>query len=300
MNIIDPHLHLFALSQGEYHWLKGGNPPFWPDKSKINHSYDESDIALNKDLSLAGFVHIEAGFDNQQPWRELNYLEGQCSLPFRSIAAINLLDNQIDFAASLERLRDNSSFVGVRHILDEEALSILSSHVAQTNFSHLNWGCHNHSLIFETQLDIADTPACDLLFQVMCQQQDTQFIINHMGFPSPDYQSMAWLEWQKNLKKLATLPNVAVKCSGWEMASRSYSSIWVEQCLTACLEAFTVKRVMLASNFPLCLFSKINYQSYWQELINLNAIQTLSTNEKSALCYNNALLYYQLAITENN
>ena len=82
IKIIDPHLHLFDLKQGDYHWLKADNPPNWPDKNVINNTFDEQDLSLSPPLSLAGFVHIEAGFDNLQPWRELNYLQKSCPITF--------------------------------------------------------------------------------------------------------------------------------------------------------------------------------------------------------------------------
>ena len=300
MNIIDPHLHLFALNQGKYHWLKDKNPPFWPDKHKINHSYDEIDIALSEGLSLQGFVHIEAGFDNEEPWQELRNLESRCQLAFRSIAGINLLDNQVTFAQSLEKSNNNSSFIGVRHILDDQVFTILKNDLAQANFTHLNNYSHQSRLIFESQLNFSDTPACELFFKLVSKQVDTLFIINHMGFPASDTTSSAWTQWYNNLTKLASLPNIAIKCSGWEMINRSYSTAWVEQCLHACLEAFTAKRVMLASNFPLCLFSQQSYQSYWQGLMDAKAIQALSTNEKSALSYDNALLCYKIPLSNDN
>ena len=90
MKIIDPHLHLFALELGHYHWLKAENPPFWPDKQHIYKSFDETDLMLTAPYSLAGFIHIEAGFDNEQPWRELAALEQSCNKPFRAIANIDL------------------------------------------------------------------------------------------------------------------------------------------------------------------------------------------------------------------
>ena len=71
MHIIDPHIHLFALAQGKYHWLKPENPPFWPDKYKICRNVTEQELSLTKPLHLDGFVHIEAGFDNERPHLEI-------------------------------------------------------------------------------------------------------------------------------------------------------------------------------------------------------------------------------------
>ena len=30
--VIDPHLHLFNLEDGDYHWLQEGYEPEWSDK----------------------------------------------------------------------------------------------------------------------------------------------------------------------------------------------------------------------------------------------------------------------------
>ncbi|HCM48032.1 MAG TPA: hypothetical protein DIS98_11195, partial [Colwellia sp.] len=67
INIIDPHLHLFSHSRGDYHWLKSENPPFWPDKHLLQQNFYIEDLnkaLVNEEIKLKGFVHIEAGFDN--------------------------------------------------------------------------------------------------------------------------------------------------------------------------------------------------------------------------------------------
>ena len=125
MNIIDPHLHLFDLNKGQYHWLKAENPPFWPDKSVIAKNFREQNLKLAPPLNLAGFVHIEAGFDNQQPWREIAWLEQNCQSNFRSVASLDITLMPEIFSQQLDKLLAYKSVVGIRHILDDEALSIL-------------------------------------------------------------------------------------------------------------------------------------------------------------------------------
>ena len=66
MDILDPHLHLFNLKSGDYHWLSPDNPPFWSDKAVIAKNFNESHLLLSTPFNLKGFVHIEAGFDNAQ------------------------------------------------------------------------------------------------------------------------------------------------------------------------------------------------------------------------------------------
>ena len=296
MKIIDPHLHLFDLAQGDYHWLKPDNPPFWPDKSVINQTFEESDLALEPAFTLAGFIHIEAGFDNNQPWRELITLEQTCKQPFRAIASIDLTLTNQAFNDCLTKLTALQSFVGVRHILDDDALFLLTNKQVLTNFSLLNNTAkqQNKALIFEAQLSLIDSASVRALCDVINDNSTISFIINHAGFPPTDMQSEEWQHWQSNLQKLSAYSNVAIKCSGWEMTDRGYTQAWLTQSLTFIFDSFGKDRMMLASNFPLCLFSHNNYQDYWQSIISNEFITTLSTQEKSALCYDNALRWYAI------
>ncbi|WP_159817856.1 amidohydrolase family protein [Colwellia sp. 20A7] len=296
MKIIDPHLHLFALAKGDYHWLKPENPPFWPDKARINKAYTEQDLALQPSLTLAGFVHIEAGFDNQQPWRELSYLEQTCNKPFRAIAAIDFTLSSQQFNECLNELALLTSFIGVRHILDEQALSLLSNQQVLANFNTFNELANqrNETLVFEAQLPLTEHAPANALCEVISDNTNIAFIINHAGFPPGNIETIEWQRWQSNLLKLSGYPHVAIKCSGWEMINRDYKQDWLTQNLVLIFNTFGKDRMMLASNFPLCLFSHNNYQDYWQSIISNEFITTLSTQEKSALCYDNALRWYAI------
>lgn len=296
MKIIDPHLHLFDLKQGDYAWLKAGNPPLWSDKALINKSFDEQYLKLEAPLSLAGFVHIEAGFDNQRPWRELDYLQKSCLLPFAAIANIDLTIDSDSFSQQLERLSRFASFIGVRHILDNSAFNLLTSKQVLTNISLLESTskAQEDKLVFEVQMSLADHIGVNALCDVIATNSNINFIINHAGFPVTTINSIEWKNWQASLVKLACFPHVAVKCSGWEMSDRDYDRNlqWLNLTLQVCFTAFGKERMMLASNFPLCLFTHSDYQSYWQYLLSTDFIKNINSQEKNALCYHNAFHYY--------
>lgn len=263
MKIIDPHLHLFNIEQGEYHWLKPENPPLWPDKKLINQSFSEDDLQLNNELTLAGFVHIEAGFDNKQPWREIAWLEENCQLPFKSIAGIDLSLNTSEFIKSIQHIKNFSSVVGVRDILDEKSVDYLSNQQVVNNLRQLS----DHQLIFELQMPLDNLHAVELLSTVLSVTQQLKVVINHAGWPP--YQNDKTVSkdhnnWLKGLEILGRHPKCSIKCSGFELTNRSYSKQWQMNVITTCLEYFGTKRVMLASNFPLCLLAK-SYQNYWQQ-----------------------------------
>ena len=115
-------------------------------------NFTEKDLHLSSPFELAGFVHIEAGFDNSKPWREIAWLERTCSLPFRSIAGINLLLPSNDFQQTLDKLCQYKSVVGVRDILDENAFDYLSNPLVRKNLALLELpGNGSQVVVYEGQ-----------------------------------------------------------------------------------------------------------------------------------------------------
>lgn len=289
--IIDPHLHFFELSLGHYHWLKEGAAPYWPDKANIRQNFHEKALTLNQETTLAGFVHIEAGFDNVQPWREIAWLESSCTLPFKTVAGIDLTLNKDDFVTQSSRVAQYQSVVGCRHILDEQAYSLLCQKNVQDNLAYL---ARNH-LSFDLQMSLNDKPAVDSLIQILENLPSLRLIINHAGWPPitstethRKTQQSTWQQWQSSLEALSAFKHCAIKCSGWEMLDRQYKSQWQFDIISQCIHAFGDKRVMLASNFPLVLL-KQDYHALWEHYLKLD----LTQKQITALTYANAAHWYK-------
>ena len=300
MKIIDPHLHLFNLSQGEYHWLKPDNPPFWPDKHKINKNFTEYDLDLSLNSSgnieLAGFVHIEAGFNNKQPWQEIDWLESSYNQPFRTIAGIDLSLEPTLFVDLVTQLIKRKSVVGVRDILDENTFETLSLPQVKKNLAILA----KYALIFELQMSMSDVKATTLLLSLLKNLPTLTIIINHAGWPPKNnkndthslHSKQQLSDWQHGLAAFSRLKQCSIKCSGFEMIDRSYDISFVDYIITQCIEKFGIDRVMLASNFPLCLLTK-SYQNYWQTYLE---DLTFSSSNLKQLCYLNASRIYQIPL----
>ncbi|WP_018982829.1 amidohydrolase family protein [Salinimonas chungwhensis] len=277
--LIDTHVHLFDTERGQYEWLQPNNPPHWPDKHLINRSFSPHDLALPTSISLNGIVHIEAGFDNQKPWREIELVEQTVRLPLRTVAGGDITAD--DFSHTLDKLARFNSVCGIRHILDEQAVAVLSHPRALTNMQLLtskNWH-------FEAQFSVSDSQATQCLLRLL-NKTGARCIINHAGFMPGETVNAS--VWRKNLLCLAENPNVAIKASGWEMmgASRAWQSEQVVGIIEKLMLIFGTQRVMLGSNFPLCLF-EADYNTYWQCLED--AIPAL---DKQALMFDNALQWY--------
>jgi L-fuconolactonase len=295
IEIIDPHVHLFALEDGQYHWLKSDNPPYWPDKHLIQHSFTVQNLRLSAPFTLSKYVHIEAGFDNQQPWLELDYLEQPpLTLPFNAIACCDLTLSSDAFIQQITKLTSCASFVGVRHILDEQALSLLTSPQVLKNLTYLS----DQAILFEAQFDVTDNVVVEWIyelfatntpFDIMTQPLQHTWVINHVGLGAMS--DATHNQWIHNLKRLALIPNLKVKASGWEMAQRNYSEALVSYTLKTLLAIWGEERIMLASNFPLTLFS-CSYQRYWERMLQALEALTLTQKTQRALLSQNALETY--------
>ena len=259
MKIIDPHIHLFDLAKGDYHWLKASTPPLWSDKAIINKNFSESDLQLNSNAELAGFVHIEAGFNNNEPWREIQWLESVCQKRFRSVACIDITLSSEEFQYHLNKLLTFKSVVGCRHILDENTAALLADTQVQKNLARLS----QYQLSFDAQFSISDNDSAQAVIKILEAIPELTVIINHAGWPPTDKLSIEFEYWFKNIELIAQYPQCAIKCSGWEMVDRKYQSNWLIAIIKHCLTCFGEDRVMLASNFPLCLFHN-DYTDLWQ------------------------------------
>ena len=298
MDIIDPHLHFFDLAQGNYLWLRPENPPLWPDKETICHNFSEQDLTLTEQRRLSGIVHIEAGFDNQSPWREIQWLERNTAIPMKTVANIDLTLPPLDFKRALIKLKQYQSVVGVRHILDEAAETILSQPNVQENLGELA----KTQLHFELQMSLADTPAIALIEAILHKQPTLTCIINHAGWPPLTTQESKQANnlinkelqqaWRKNIYLLGRLKNCAIKCSGWEMLDRHYSNDILKDVISMSIEAFGEQNVMLASNFPLTLFNK-SYDALWKQYLDVLKELNLTEQTIKNLCFQNSKTWYQ-------
>lgn len=308
MKIIDPHLHLFDLTKGDYKWLKSDNAPFWSDKKVINKNFSVNDIHLTMPKTLAGFVHIEAGFDNEQPWREQQWLSDTIKhTPFSTVAFIDITADSADFTHQLIQLQTYSCVVGCRYILDDHACEILSLPQVITNLTTLT----EHNLSFDVQMPLDDLNAVNELLKVLALLPTLTVIINHAGFPvalpqkndvvsslevTQDFKAIiAWQNWQQAIQLVSRFENCSIKCSGWEMTDRQYENDWLKQVIEHCIVNFGINRVMLASNFPLCLFSRQSYEEYWCELLAVLTAIKYTDSERNALLHDNALRIYRLS-----
>ncbi len=275
--IIDPHLHFFNLLEGQYTWLQGANPPAWSNLDKIKQPISVAELIKSTDFELVGLVHIEAGFDNNQPVKELNWLANHIkTIPYKAISFATINQPNNAFKLALKQLQ-HSSLVGIRDITEgHDAERLLSPHCLD-NLRHLS----KLKLHFEAQFEVENLNITERLISYANQVSDLQIIINHTGLAH----NLA--NWAAAIELLAKQPNVAIKFSGFELLM--LNSEQQSQCFIHILKHFGMQKVMFASNFPVCQIN-INYNELWQHYRTL-CDDTIIWQH---LSYKNAARLYQL------
>ncbi|TMP37750.1 amidohydrolase family protein [Pseudoalteromonas rubra] len=252
--IIDPHLHFFSLRQGQYHWLKN-NPPAWPNLDLIRQDHLPDALLSLNGFSLEGCVHIEAGFDNEQPRRELEWLAQLLpATRYKAVSYAKIDAPAAQFRRQLEALK-HPSLVAIRDITEgQDATRLLTPQVAD-NLAHLS----DSGLHFEAQFELTHHSVVTHLCNIARQVPNLRIMLNHSGLVG---QTDNWLE---NAAVLAALPHCAIKFSGHELLD---NPLPLQAQLTSLLDLFGAERVMFASNHPVCLIQH-DYQSIWQQYLAL-------------------------------
>ncbi|MCH8538752.1 MAG: amidohydrolase family protein [Alkalimonas sp.] len=289
LDIIDPHLHVWQLKAGHYHWLRSDKPPIWPDKALLQQDYLPDALQLSAPFRLAGAVAIEAGFDNNLPERELHWLSEQ-SWPcaWRSVAFLDCAAPLADIERKLAALLPYQP-AGVRHIFENEDEAIL--HGAQLD-TVAKW-LQQHQLLLEVQCDVSKSANTLRILQLAGRYPGLRLVLNHASLVQPTNVQA----WQRQLGLLAEYNNIAMKLSGWEMlkAGRQsrFEANWLRQVLDMALNQLPSQQLMLASNFPLCLWQG-SYQQLWQRYFDTCQQLGLSGSEWQQLSKLTASYWYSL------
>ncbi|UTP71743.1 amidohydrolase family protein [Alteromonas sp. LMIT006] len=264
MNFIDPHIHLWDTDQGDYHWLHNTN----------NLPLHVNDSAI----TCEAYVHVEAGFDNNQPWRELTWLESVATKPMRAVATLDLTLSTASFVESLRHYAKHPFCVGGRHILDNDALDLLHNAQILDNLDTLA----QHGYLFEAQFDVADQAVVARVCELLLANPDWQWVINHAGYPV--LSAVDQEQWRVGIHWLSKIPSLMVKCSGFEMQERDFAWEDALRVIDHCITSFGENRVMLASNYPLLTW-RMSYNEYWAYLTQAYA-------DRPELFYDNAQRTY--------
>lgn len=292
--LIDPHHHLWDISNNYYPWLNDGpKPSAFGDYSAIIDDYlIDNFLDDAKNQNLVKSVHLDVGYDPSDPVGETRWLQ--------------------DIA---DRRGFPHGIVGYADLSKPDVSDLLDAHMEFPNFRGIRQSMnyhHDSSKTYQDRPEVSRTPEwrrgfkelakCNLSFdlQIYYPQMDefcglakdfpdTQIILNHTGMQVDGEGHFD--AWRSGMKKLAAAENVACKISGLGMGDFNWTPLTIRPYVEAAIEIFDVDRCMFASNFPVDkLFS--SYDDIFDAFKEITKDYTYS--ERRKLFHDNAERYYRI------
>ncbi|WP_447928230.1 amidohydrolase family protein [Vreelandella sp. EE27] len=294
MQVVDPHLHFWALDQGNQPWLENPSPNLLGDYTPMARDFGPQELFDQlDDIELMGLVHVEADADD--PVAETQWLTRllarHSSLDVAMVAGVDL--SQHEAPAQLEaQLELSSQIRGVRQILNVHQ-DPLYDYVGRHYMEESLWQQNMARLAqLELSFDLQIYPSqMTQAAALAARHPDIQFVLNHAGMYVDRQGVRGWREWRDGMRLLARQPNIAVKLSGFGMLDHHWSVGSIRPLILEALDAFGVERCLFASNYPVDgLYA--GYQDIWRAYAQI--VADASQAEHQALFVKNARRIYRI------
>jgi L-fuconolactonase len=276
MPIIDAHHHFWRFNVEEYGWM--GEP-----MQAIQRDFLPEDLKREiKAAGVDGVVTVQARQKTEET-RWLLELAGQHDFLRGVVGWVPLIDAKIRNV--LEAFADYPKLRGVRHVLHDEADE---RYMLREDFNRgiaalQSFGLAYDILIFERHLPHT--------IAFVDQHPKQVFVLDHVA--KPRIKENLLEPWAKNMRELARRPNVFCKISA--MVTEADWAKWTEPQLrpyfTTVLEAFGPARLMLGTDWPVCLVA-CGYKQ-WVNTVH-GWVKELSATEQAQILGETAAKAYRL------
>lgn len=290
--IIDTHMHLWDLDQGDYPWVKERDPlieVLIGDYKKLRKNFLLTDYQkLIQSHHITKSVHVEANPNPTKALLETIWLQKQADtygFPHGIVAYADLSSPDLE-----QVLKDHLQYPnvrGIRQILyrpeDSEKPNLLQEYRWQKGLSLFS----KYDLSFEFALfahQLADAA------KVAQEYDDVRFVLNHLGWPL-DISEAGFELWKNRLALLAACPNVHFKMSGVGSVLKTAKKERIEPYILTAIELFGSDRCFFGSNFPpdslFCTYAEVI--DSFQEMFS-----RFDEKVQRKLFHENAKVFYQI------
>jgi predicted TIM-barrel fold metal-dependent hydrolase len=253
--IIDAHMHLWDLTHHRYPWLQERKREMWiGDYSSLQRDYlIQHYLADSKGLGVSKCVHLQAQWDHSDPVGETAWLQSvadEHGFP-HGIVAFCQLDAD-DAPAVIEGHLQYANVRGIRQDINWHP-DPLYRFCERSDYMHDSaWRgglslLETHRLSFDLQIYAAHQG--DDAYELVKAFPGIQFVLDHSGAPfdrSPEGRD----HWQGKLRRLAELPNIVTKLSGFDMFDHQWTPASLRDPILRVLDVFGPERCLFASNMP--------------------------------------------------
>jgi L-fuconolactonase len=241
---IDSHQHFWAYSRAEYGWIDDS-------MSVIARSFVPDDLRPFLDRrSLDGCIAVQA----RTTETENEYLLDLAARHPFILGVVGWADLESPtLRGQLTALAAHPRFVGVREILQGQPASRFLNDAFVKGLRLVGELDLTYDvLVYAPQLDAV----AELLRKA---RPDQRLVLDHLG--KPDIRGRGFNDWSVRVRALAKdHPNVCCKMSGMVTeAATGWTKADLRPYMDTALEAFSPKRLMYGSDWPVCLLNASDY-----------------------------------------
>ena len=271
---LDSHQHFWLYSPTEHTWMSDS-------MSAIRRDFLPEDLQpLLAGLNFDGCIAVQA----RQSLEETRWLLELADLFSFIKGVVGWLDLcSPELPSQLEQFARHPKLAGVRHIVQDEPDD---EFVLRPAFRRGIAQLREFNLTYDLLLFPKHIPAAVRLVE---EFPDQPFVLDHIAKPSIAQGLIS--PWREDIQRLAQLPNVSCKLSG--MVTEAKWKQWKPEdfrpYLDTVVEAFGSDRLMIGSDWPVCLLSS-DYASTMQLVIEY--IQQFPEEAQAAILGGNCARFY--------
>jgi L-fuconolactonase len=275
---IDAHQHFWHYQVAEYDWI------------------DDSMAALRRDFlppdseRAMAAIRFDAcvAVQARQTLEETRWLLSLSDAHPSIAGVVGWVDLQAGAShvhAQLEPFAAHPKFVGVRHIVQSEPDDrfLLRPRLLEGLAVLAEYGLAFDLLIYRRHLAVA--------VECVARFPDHRFVLDHLA--KPDIRGREIDTWERDIRALALHPNVFAKLSGLitEADWRRWTADQIRPYLDVAFDAFGWQRLMIGSDWPVCLVAA----SYVQTMdVVTDYIAARPAPEQDAILGGNAQRFWRL------
>lgn len=271
---LDAHQHFWVYREEEYGWMDETCEP-------IKRDFLPEDLEpLLSGLGFDGSVVVQARQTLEETEWLLDLADRYDSIK-GVVGWVDLCSDQVE--EQLEKYAIHPKFKGVRHVVhDEPDDGFVLRESFQRGISKLQkYGLTYDLLLFPRHLK----PAIELVKKF----PEQPFVLDHIAKP---FIAKGIVDgWKEDIYELASHPNVYCKLSG--MVTEARLGAWKQEdfkpYLDVVFDAFGTERLMIGSDWPVCLISG-DYPSVMGIVIDY--MKALTEDEREAVLGGNCARFY--------
>lgn len=240
--LIDAHHHFWKYTADEYGWIS-------PEMSVLRRDFLPADLrTVAKVAGVDGVISVQARQTLEETRWLLDLAEQKENAAFiRGVVGwVPLVSPTVD--VDLEGFCGRDKLRGVRHVLQDEPAEYMLRDDFNNGVALLHkLGLRYDILIFERQLPQA--------IEFVDRHPNQVFVLDHVA--KPRIREGVVSPWRQRMLELGKRGNVYCKISGMvtEADHRAWTAQELEPYMQTALEAFGANRLMIGSDWPVCLLA---------------------------------------------